>query len=262
MTTPTIQEFAQRLVDLRASGQRIAAETFAPPVTSIGDALAVQSAVATLHEQAGMIPIGYKLGATNQAARDILGVGGPFRGRLFDRSTQPSGERISRDPNFQVWEVEIGLCLGRDLDPADAPFDAAMIEAATAAVLPAIEIVGTVFHPFNKAPAVCLIADNAVHGAWIHGTPVRDWGGMDLLNGQISLSFDGIEQVTGQGANVDGGPFGATAGLANELAAEGKALKAGDYVTTGTVTPIVPIGTEREVRADFGPLGSVSVTIV
>ena len=144
---------------------------------------------------------------------------------------------------------------------AKAPFDAAAIEAATAAILSAIEIVGTVFRPFNKAPPLCLVADNAVHGHWVHGAEVTDWSGVDLMEGPVTLSFDGQVKATGKGSNVDGGPFGATAGLANDLAAIGHGLKAGDYITTGTVTPIVPMGDEREIVADFGPMGQVRVTL-
>jgi len=56
---------------------------------------------------------------------------------------------------------------------------------------------------------------------------------------------------------VDGGAFGAAAWLANALAAEGRALRAGAFVITGSVTPPVPVRARQSVRADFGPLGLV-----
>ena len=262
MSRDNIEAFAAELMAMRARGDQAAAEGYVPPIATMDDALAVQDLIERQMRADGSPSIGYKLGATNQAARDILGVSAPFRGRLFDRTTSTSGANVPRDANFQVWEVEIGLRLGEDLDPGRAPFTAADIESATAAILPAIEIVGTVFHPFNQAPALCLVADNAVHGHWVRGTEITDWSGFDVLNAPIRLLFDGAEKAVGKGANVDGGPFGATAGLANELAAVGRSLQAGDYVTTGTVTPIVPIGTEQVAEADFGSLGSVRVALV
>ena len=69
-------------------------------------------------------------------------------------------------------------------------------------------------------------------------------------------------KAVGKGANVDGGPFGATAWLANELAKYGRALKAGDYVTTGTaIAPFPYAGDGKTAVADFGALGKVEVRI-
>ena len=50
-------------------------------------------------------------------------------------------------------------------------------------------------------------------------------------------------------------------GLANALAAQGYALRAGDRITTGTTMPPPPIGSNQDVVADFGPLGQVSLRI-
>ena len=260
MDQSRIDRIAAMLMELRAGADPIPADDPGEAPADLAEAYGVQEATVELMAGQSIRPIGYKLGATNQAARDMLGVDGPFRGRLYDGLARASGATVARGPHLQVWEVEIGLKIGTDLDPSGAPFDAAAIEAATAAVLPAIEIVGTVFRPFNKAPVTRLVADNAVHGLWIHGDEVTDWSGLDLMNDPVTLSFDGEQKAQGKGSNVDGGPFGAAAGLANDLAAIGRGLKAGDYITTGTVTPIVPMGDEREIVADFGPMGTVSLT--
>ena len=261
MDQERIARIATMLFERRAGGAPIPADDPGEAPADLAEAYAVQDANERLLTGQGARAIGWKLGATNQAARDMLGVDAPFRGRLYDLFASPSGARVVRGPHLQVWEVEIGLKIGTDLDPGAAPFDATAIESATAAVLPAIEIVGTVFRPFNKAPVTRLVADNAVHGHWIHGEEVTDWSGIDLMDGPVTLTLDGAEKARGKGSNVDGGPFGAAAGLANDLAAVGRSLKAGDYITTGTVTPIVPMGTDRDILADFGPMGSVRLTL-
>ena len=96
---------------------------------------------------------------------------------------------------------------------SEAPFDAAAIEAATRAVLPAIEIIGTYFDPWAKAGAPNLASDNAAFGYWIMGVPVTNWSGLDLLDGPVTISIDGEVRGTGKGRNVDDGAFGATAWL-------------------------------------------------
>ncbi len=252
---------AADLLARRAEGRVLAADLAGARFAGMADALAVQDAIETRMIADGARPVGWKIGATNQMARDALGVPAPFRGRLYDRQASASGASVARQAVFQVWEVEIAVRLRADLDPADAPFTARDIEAAVAAVLPAIEIVGTVWTPFAQAPSLELVADNAVHGHWIRGGEVTDWSGLDLADGPIRLLLDGAEAAAGRGANVDGGPFGSTAWLANNLAAEGRGLRAGDYVTTGTVTPLVPIGGHRHALADFGALGRVEVAL-
>ena len=74
----------------------------------------------------------------------------------------------------------------------------------------------------------------------------------------MTLFVNREEKARGKGRNVDGGAFGATAWLANDLAARGRGLKADDYVTTGSVTPPVPVAPGTAVVADLGPLGSVT----
>lgn len=249
------------LLARRAEGRALEAGGARPRVTGLAEALAVQDAIEARMVARGARPIGYKIGATSQLARDALDVAEPFRGRLYDATSSEGGSTVLREAHFQVWEVEIALRLATDLDPAGAPFKAVDFEAATAALIPAIEIVGSVWRPFNRALGLDLIADNAVHGHWIRGAEVTDWSGIDLAGDPIALIVDGERKAAGKGANVDGGPFGSTAWLANHLARQGRGLKAGDYVTTGTVTPLVPIGDDHQVAADFGPLGRVQLTL-
>ena len=156
-------------------------------------------------------------------------------------------------------EPKIAIQIDRDFDPAQAPFSAEQIEAATRVVLPAIEIIGTPFEPWAQAGAPNLASDNAAFGYWIMGAPVRDWSRMDLLDDAAMLTINGEVKATGKGRNVDDGAFGATAWLANALAARGRGLKAGEYITTGSVTPPVPVAPGQHVVADFGPLGKVDL---
>ena len=219
-------------------------------------AYAIQdSGDAILRASMGWKVIGYKIAGTNPAARAHLKIEAPFFGRLYDAMTSLSPATVAYADLLRVHEPEIAIEIGRDLDPAEAPFDAARIEAATRAVMPAIEIIGTPFTPWAQAGAANLVADNAAHGHWIRGAPLRDWSGLDLMDGAVSLSIDGEVKATGKGRNVD------AAWLANALAERGRGLKRGDYITTGSVTPPIPVEPGQRVLADFGPLGAIDLRI-
>ena len=62
--------------------------------------------------------IGRKVGCTNQSARDLLGLDGPFHGALLSDTTMASPARIKRsDYPFIVLEPEFALKLGKPLEP-------------------------------------------------------------------------------------------------------------------------------------------------
>ncbi len=234
---------------------------FVPP--DLATAYRIQSAFETiLVRERGDRAIGYKIGATNQAARTHLNIQAPFFGRLYQSITSASPVRLANAPGFfRAHEPEIALQIDRDLPPARAPYTAEQIAAATRAVLPVIEVVGSCFTPWAEAGAPNLAADNAAHGYWVTGTPTTDFAGLDLLSIAVSLSVNGSMVATGEGRAVDGGPFGAAAWLANALAEMGRGLKAGDFISTGTVMPPYPTEAGQDVMADFGPLGQVALRI-
>ena len=263
MTAPDAT--AQQLLANRAAARPVANADWQQSGLAPGDQDAgylTQDAVIAILEGQGQSPIGYKIGATNQTARGLLGVDQPFYGRLIDATTSQGPGRLAMIPGLhEVAEPEIAVRIGRDLDPSEAPFDAAAIEAATDALIPAIEIIISPFEPWMDAGAPSLIADNGAHGSWIMGAPVTDWSGFDVLEGEIHVTVTGAEPATGRGGAVDGGPFAATAWLANKLAARGRALKAGDHVSTGTVTPPIKLFPGQRIDADYGALGQISLAV-
>lgn len=263
MTARDIEATARRLLDHRDRRIAIPVSGVEPTVGDMNEAYAIQDAAdAILRREKGHVAIGYKIAGTNPASRAHLKIDAPFYGRLYDRMMSPSPTRISFVPDFfRVHEPEIALEIGRDLDPGQAPFDAAAVAAVTRAARPAIEIIGTHFTPWTKAGAPNLASDNAAFGHWIVGAPVREWSRLDLLDGPVSLAINGEIKATGKGRNVDGGAFAATAWLATALAARGRGLKAGDFVTTGSVTSPVSVEEGQKVVADFGDLGRVEVSL-
>ena len=263
MTTP--DAIARQLLANRAAARPIANADWQAGGTVPADqdaGYAAQAAMTTLLAEQGQSTIGYKIGATNQMARDLLGVETPFFGRLYDATSSDGPGELSMIAGIhEVAEPEIAIRLGHDLDPSQAPFDAAAIEAATDALLPAIEVIISCFEPWMQAGAPSLIADNGAHGSWIMGTAVTDWSGFDPLDSPVQVSVTGADLMTGRGGAVDGGAFGAAAWLANKLASQGRGLKAGEYISTGTVTPPIKLAPGMRIDADYGALGRISLAV-
>jgi len=258
-----LEQVARRLLAHRDEGRPNPVPPPAERPTDMGWAYRVAAEMHRIRtEGRGWRQIGWKIGCTNAAARAQLGIDAPFYGRLYADTTLPSPADLPAGAGyFKVYEAEIALVVGRNLDPADGPFTADDLEAATRAILPVIEVVGCWHEPWTQAGAALIAADNAAHGYWITGTEVTDWSGLDLLDLAITVRVDG--EVAGQGApgNVDTGPFGVAAWLANTLAASGLALRAGDRISTGLTTPPIDPAPGQHAVADFGPLGLVEVRL-
>jgi 2-keto-4-pentenoate hydratase len=86
-------------------------------------------------------------------------------------------------------ECEVAFLLGADLPPREQDYTRREIEAAVEAVVPAMEIADSRW-PAN-APDLLKLADSMGNGAFIAGTPVRDWRKLDLDNLAVSLTHDG-----------------------------------------------------------------------
>lgn len=256
-----IERAARKLLHHRDHDLPIDLEKDVTPLSDLAEAYSVQDAVdEILRAERGISCIGYKIAGTNDAARKPLGIKEPFYGRLYENQTSRSPANLPHKPGFfRLIEPELAVQIDRDLDPLDAPFHAKTIEQATRAIVPAIEIIGTHLTPWTKGGALNFASDNAVHGYWIMGTPVTHWAGFDLMDDPIELNVDGDVVATGSGRNVDDGAFGATAWLANALAARGRGFRAGDYITTGSATPPLPIEAQTNIIASFGALGSVEL---
>ena len=200
------------------------------PDLTEADAYAIQ---AELLRRKGGTRAGYKLGFTSAAMREQMGVDHPNCGvlladmRLAD-GRLPAGVLIQ--PRV---EPEIAIRLGRDLHGTQlTPDDVA---AATAAVLPAIEVVDSRYRDY-RFKSVDNIADNSSAARYVLGAPRALCDVGDLRRVGVRLSIDGVLTDQGTGAAALDSPLAAVAWLAAHLAARGEALRAGEVVLTGGLT--------------------------
>ena len=248
--------FARRLWEARRGGYAIRAEEGERPAGE-AEAYAVQKGIT---EVSGCEVAGFKIGATAQAAMDVLGVDGPFFGPLYRESFHHDGAAIrlpmAHTPGI---EAEFVVGLASDLPPRDAPWPVEEVRRAVAWVAPGLEIVGTRLESGLAGAGVLAIADGAANVDFVLGPTDGDWRGADLSAHPVVLRVNGAEAVSGNsGMLVFGDPIAGVAWLANRPEVAPRGLRAGDAITTGTCTGIRPLSPGDEVAADYGPLGVVS----
>jgi 2-keto-4-pentenoate hydratase len=211
--------------------------------------------------------IGYKIACTNVTAQRQLHVDGPFFGRLLSAffHESPAGKAASVEAGqffMLVVEAEFAFEMARDLPPSATPHALEEIAGAVKGVIPGIEIVDSRFDEWTTIGAPSLIADNACNAAWVKGTLLTDWRGIDLAKQAVSVIVNGKVLREGSGSNVLGHPLHALEWLVNSLSARGLGLKAGQYITTGVTTEVYMAERGDRITADFGPVGSVDLVFV
>jgi 2-keto-4-pentenoate hydratase len=205
--------------------------------------------------------IGYKIACTNTIAQQLMGVDAPVYGQLMSSFAHPSPAKcLAGDFTICGIEPEFAFEIARDVPPADQPYTAETIVPYVAQAFPSIEIVDHRFAGWDAFDVYTLIADNAIHGAWISGAPCATWHDLDLQTHAVRLLANDTEVSTGSGASVLGHPLNALAWLANELPTQGRALRQGERVTTGLSTGLYLAQPGDHVQADFGAFGSVEIT--
>lgn len=250
---------AERLWNARIDGTRISMLPQEFPADEDA-AYEIQEAISQIADDK---IIGFKLGATSQAALAALGLSEPFFGPLFDRFSHRSDEVVVLSDNHPVLiETEIAVGLGTDLPPRDADYTQQDVENGAAWVAPAFELVATRLDIELAGNGILLIADSGVNADFVMGDQVRDWSPLDLTQNPVTQTINDGESVSGHsGMSIFGNPFAAVAWLANHKNLRGRGLKAGDIITTGTCTGMTPLSAGDHAHADLGRLGQLRVTI-
>ena len=222
------------------------------------DAYAVQREIAAL---AGLPRAGWKVATTSEAAQRLLGVPEPVTAPMFEPHCfeSPAALAIFEGQSASV-EAEFAFRFDRPLPRRDTAYSCAEVLAAVGALIPAIEVVACRFEGgFAGLGGARLIADMAANLAWVRGAETGDWRGRDLRPHPVVLSKNGKIVAEGNGARVLGDPLNVLEWTANHLSGLGDGIGAGEVVSTGTCTGVVPVAPGDVLIADFADLGEVEV---
>ncbi|MFB6103050.1 MAG: 2-keto-4-pentenoate hydratase [Haloplanus sp.] len=248
----TVDRLGERLADAYRRGDPT------DPIeasVSVADGYAIQRAMLDRREADEGPAVGYKVGFTSDAIQEELGVDEPAYGRILADTVRSEGRLDDDgliDPKI---EPELAVRLDESLDPPVTPVDA--LDAASA-VVPVVEVVDSRIRDWT-VDAGSAVADNALAARVVHGDRIGDPTSLDLSLEGVAVRRNGEQVATGVGADVLGGPARVVAWLAGALAERGERLTAGDLVSTGSLTPLVPLEPGDTVEARFASLGTVSV---
>ena len=210
-------------------------------------------------QAAGERVVGYKVGFTNIAVRDKMGLPDSTYGYLLGGMVLESGGSLTLAEMIAP-KIESEICVRLSRDLSGPGVTAADVLAAADAVRASFEICDARILDW-KCPYPDFFADNGFSARIVLGG--AGWlavDHVDLLNETVVLSKDGEAFAEGRGEMALGSPANAVAWLANKLAARGRSLAAGMLVMTGTLTPITPIERGSTYVASFSTLGSVEKT--
>jgi 2-keto-4-pentenoate hydratase len=204
--------------------------------------------------------VGYKIGCTSAVMQQYLDIPHPCGGGVFAKGVHDSGAALRASDFVRVGvECEIAVRLGHDLPPSQAPFTADAAAHAIEAYLPAIEIVDDRYVQWETMGAPTLVADDFFAAGCVLGSPVARTEAPDLLEVIGRAVINDVEVSRGTGADVLGHPHNALTWLANHLADEGRGLRAGQIVLTGSLVKTLWLNAGDSVSMELAGLGTVQV---
>ena len=242
----TPESAARRVVDAFDSATLIEPITDGDPALDERGAYRIAAAVHALRTARGERPVGRKIGFTNRTVWPLFGVDRPAWSWVYDTTTMTVG----RGP----WRLDLGRLLQPRIEPEiqlhfahppPAGADEAGILACVDWMAHGFEIVQCPY-PGWRFQLADSIAAYVLHGLLVVGAPVPVDGLDDcasrLREFTVTLSCDGAVVAAGGGADVLDSPLLAFAHLAAVLADQGaEPVRAGEIVTTGTLTNAMPI---------------------
>ena len=248
-----------QLVQSRLLHEPGAPITESHPSLSLEDAYTVQRALEAKLVEKNERVIGWKVGLTNAAFQQNWGLSEPVAAFMLGSGVFSSGDAVpaGRFVGLGV-EVEVAFLLRAHLEgPGVTPASALL---AVEGAMPSFELVD--FRYSGKPRGVDLVADGVYANAIVLGRPLTPVAGLDLALEGVVYEENGQIVATATAAEVLGNPLVSLAWLANTLGGQGRALRAGDIVLSGSISKIFRPKAGDSIRASFTRLGSVSCRFV
>jgi 2-keto-4-pentenoate hydratase len=231
-----LRQTAERIVGLFRARQPIdiLPEELIPG--TLGDAYRVREAYEAIETPRRGPVAGYKIGLTTPIMQQLCGVDEPCYGAMFQSEIRHSPAEIRVAEYCRVGiETEIAMRLGADLPDGGGR---ERVEAAVESCMAAMEVLEDLRHDYKRLSACSMVAGNVWNAGCVLAAPVTDWKKLDLATVTYRLTINGREIGAGKGADVMGNPLNALSWLADKLAADGRPLKRGMVVMTGSTVPI------------------------
>lgn len=254
-----IEALTQEFIEIRPKGGLLEPPTRRYPGFSLEDGYAIGHRLIAHLKANGRVPVGKKIGFTNQAIWPAAGIDSPIWATLYRHTVQRTAELSLQGMAAPRIEPEIVFGVGKDLTGRN--LSAEQILEAMEWYAPGFEIVDCNYPGWKNTPQDA-IADYGLHAALVVGPtqPVTPELAKALAEFTVKLYCDDKLMAEGAGKNVLGSPALAINWLLDTLQNQGiDGLKAGETVTTGTLTDALVINAGETWRfevdgLDFAPL--------
>jgi 2-keto-4-pentenoate hydratase len=227
---------------------------------SLDDAYRINERNIEKRLKAGETVAGFKIGFTNLAVREKMGLPDSTYGYLMDSMLLKNGVKVVMNEMIAP-KLECEICLKLKSGLKGKQLTAEDVIKATEGVSASFEICDARIKDW-KCPYPDFFADNGFSARVVLSGDWHPPQGFDFLNEKVVLIQGGKELAQGTGAMAMGHPAKAVAWLAGKLADRNKGLEPGHIVMTGTLTPILPVEKGATYTAKFSSLGEVTVTFV
>lgn len=252
---PDIEQAAARLRDAARSGQPCAPVRDLIGTGDVSRAYAVQRLLTEDRVATGARVVGRKIGLTNPAVQQQLGVDRPDFGVLFADMECRGAEPVPMGRLLQPKvEAEVAFVLAADL--TEEHIGPEVARRAVAYAVAALEIVDSRIAGWDISFGDT-VADNASSGLYVLGTERRTLAEVEPADVDMAMTVNGEPASTGTGRACLGDPLAALAWLATTARDLGEPLRAGEVVLSGALGPMVPVRSGDEVVAEVSGLGSV-----
>jgi len=233
----SVADAAAALLGARRSGRPVPIPAIGP--ADMDEAFAVQAKVA---EALGPVAA-WKAGRGGNAA--------PFAAD----HTRPSPCRW-RAADFlrPAVEAEIAFLIVRDVGPAPSQDE---LRAAIGSIHAAIEIADSRFDTWPVPDRLWALADHQGGGGLVVDPNGVAWTGASLERARVELAIDGKPAFAGEGTNPGGEPFALLGGMV----ARSGGLRAGTYVTTGSLSGMIPVAPGARISARIEGIGGVELEL-
>ena len=263
MNPDAINQAATIIAENRLNGTKLDYLDEAIRPADLHDAYAVQERHNEILAERGLGKlVGYKVGCTTPVMQEYMNIHEPSFGEVFDSTVhQNHAELHHADFVNPGVETEIAVMLAADIPMSGAPYTRESVRDAVGAVMISIELVDARYRDYRDLDTPTMAADNFFNAAVVLGEPVTDWHGFDLVNAEATVNLNDAPLGTGLGSLIMGHPLEALSWLANRLAERDRFLKAGEFVTLGSVIPTHWVSKGDRIDHTIPGLGSISITL-
>jgi 2-oxo-3-hexenedioate decarboxylase/2-keto-4-pentenoate hydratase len=135
------------------------------------------------------------------------------------------------------------------------------VAEAVRAVMASIELVDDRWDDFNALPMATLLADDFFGAGCVLGAELTNWRDLDLATLGGRMLINGTEAGAGIAGDILGHPLNALVWLADLRAKQGTPLKAGTFVTLGSLVKTVWVDKGDKIVAEIDGLEPATLVI-